>query len=207
MLVSLSDMKAYLGIPSGTTTYDTFLTQQLNVVSDAVEGYCGRKFEDATYTQTFYKEDYEQNKNEILLYHYPVISIISIVDGDDPITEYKIHYPTGYLSRKDGLFFNDTIEIEYTAGYATVPSTVLHVVYSVVEQNYNKKKSGVALSFGSDVQSISIPGTISVTFDYTLDSNQRKNAYGVILGSYANILDQFRSERTIIGSGKIAYVE
>lgn len=207
MLVSLADMKAYLGIPSGTTTYDTFLTQQLNVVSDAVEGYCGRKFEDASYTQTFYKEDYELNKNEILLYHYPVISITSIKDGDTPITDYKLHYPTGYLSRKDGLFFNDTIEVEYTAGYATVPSTVLHVVYSVVEQNYNKKKSGVALSFGNDVQSISIPGTISVTFDYTLDSNQRKNAYGVILGSYANILDQFRSERTIIGSGKIAYVE
>jgi hypothetical protein len=205
MLVSLDDVKTYLGI--NDSTYDDFLTQQIGVVSEAIEGYCGRKFEQSSYTQTFYRDDYELNKNEILLYHYPVISVTSVKDGDETITDYRLHYPTGHLYRKNGLFYSETVEVEYSAGYATVPSTVLHVVYSVVEQNYNKKKSGVALSFGSDVQSISIPGTISVTFDYTLDSNQRKNAYGVILGSYANILDQFRSERTVIGSGKIAYVE
>lgn len=207
MLVTLAEMKAYLGIPTGTTTYDAFLTQQIALVSEAIEGYCGRKFEDATYTQTFYKEDYELNKNEILLYHYPVLSIVSIVDGDEPITDYKIHYPTGFISKKEGLFFNDTIEVEYTAGYTTIPVVITSVVYSLVEQSYNKKKAGVALNFGNDVQSVSIPGVISVTFDYTLDSNQRKNAYGIVLGSYLNMLDPYRSERTIIGSGKIAYVE
>ena len=74
-------------------------------------------------------------------------------------------------------------------------------------ERYNKKSSGVDLNFGSDVQRVSIPGAISIDFDYSLSNNERKSAYGVILGSNSNILDDWRSERSVIGSGKLEYVE
>jgi len=206
MLVSLADMKAYLGIPTLDTTYDAFLNQQLQLVSDSVEGYCGRKFELANYTQTFYAADYCGLKDNVLLYHYPVTAVNSVLLGTEPTTDYRVNLPTGLISSEVNLLQCDTLTVDYDAGYATIPSPIQYVVYSVVEQNYNKKKNGVALSFGSDVQSISIPGVISVQFDYSLDSNQRVNAYGVLLGSFVNMVDQYRSERVIIGSGTLNYV-
>jgi hypothetical protein len=80
------------------------------------------------------------------------------------------------------------------------------VELSIIEERYNKKKSGISLNFGSDVQRVSIAGTISVDFDYSLQSNERVSAYGTILGNYINVLDQYRSERVLTGSGMITYV-
>jgi len=85
--------------------------------------------------------------------------------------------------------------------------SVRSVVYSLVEERYNKKLNGVNLNFGSDIQSVSIAGTISVQFDYSLESNTRKIGMGTILGNYVNVLDKYRSERVISGSGRLAYVE
>jgi hypothetical protein len=208
MLVSLSDMKAYLNIPEETTTWDVFLTQQLNVISDTIESYCGRKFSSAEYIQTFYWKDYNETINHLQLFQYPIIEISSIVDDEVAITDYRLHKASGSLTRDYGFFQGRTeVVATYTAGFTSIPSPIQQVVYSLVEERYNKKVSGVALNFGSDVQSISIPGVINVAFDYSLDYNQRKNAYGTILGSYSNVLDPWRSERVIIGSGKLEYVE
>jgi len=98
------------------------------------------------------------------------------------------------------------LEVEYTAGYSDIPSVIEDVVFNVVEQRYNKKASGVALSFGNDVQRVSIPGVMSVDFDYTLQANERQSKYGMILGNYGNVLDPWRSERALIGEIKDNYV-
>ena len=87
-----------------------------------------------------------------------------------------------------------------------MPTTIQYVVKAIVEERYNKKLSGVSLNFGSDVQRISIPGTISIDFDYTLTSNDRVNAFGNLLGSYLNLLDFYRSERAILGASRLNYV-
>jgi len=76
----------------------------------------------------------------------------------------------------------------------------------LVKERYNKHTSGIDLDFGSDIQSISIPGTISVAYDYSLQNNERKTAFGAILGNYVNTLDYFRSERPLIGSVRLEYV-
>jgi len=98
------------------------------------------------------------------------------------------------------------LEIVYVAGYAALPAPIKSVELSILEERYNKKKSGISLNFGSDVQRVSIAGTISVDFDYSLQSNERVSAYGTILGNYINVLDQYRSERVLTGSGMITYV-
>lgn len=200
-------MKAYLGIMD--TTYDDFLNAQLVIISESVEGYCGRKFELAAWEQTFYVKDYERGLVVLPLFHFPVKTLDSILeDTTDIVADIRIHKPTGFITDDKGFFrFAETLVVEYTAGYDTVPSPIKSVVYSLVEERYNKKKNNIDLNFGSDVQRISIPGTISIDFDYSLQANERKIAFGTILGNFVNVLDSYRSERVVTGSGKLAYVE
>lgn len=219
MLVSLSDMKSYLGLNSGVTEYDAFLTMQLEIVSDAVEGYCGRKFMQATYKQTFYREEYPNDLDfkELLLAAYPLSTVNYIkeyLNETDTIgrevTEYRLAKELSILRYiQGGRFFlhGDIIEVEYVAGYTELPTLVKSVIYSVVQERYNKKINGIDLNFGSDIQRISIPGTIGIDFDYSLQNNERKSAFGTILGNHANVLDYFRSERAVVGNVQIMYVD
>lgn len=208
MLDSLANVKSRLGIT--TTDQDTFLTQQIGMVSDVIEAYCRRKFITADWVQTFYRSDYCV-RNKMELYHYPVSEITDIKKDTVLVDEttYRLHKPTGFVIGIEGQVFFDAKEtvVEYTAGYDVCPSPILAVLDDIIGERYNKKVSGVELNFGSDVQSISIPGAISIAFDYTLQNNDRSSAYGVILGNNANILDDWRSDRSVIGSGKLQYVE
>lgn len=215
MLVTLDDMKNYLGIPLLDTTQDTFLTFQISLVSEAIEGYCNRVFSEATYTQTFYARDYYNYPLSINLFHYPFKTLNTIVEKTLPsdtgiaVEDYVIHKPTSILTKLfDRFFRNGTIlEVEYVAGYTNLPMAIQNVIYGVVQERYNKKVNGVDLNFGTDVQRISIPGTISIDFDYSLNNNERKTHFGQILGSYVNTLDSYRSERAVMGDIRLAYVQ
>lgn len=216
-LVTLSDMKTYLGISD--TSYDTFLTTQLEIVSAAIEEYCSRLFAEATYVQKFYIEDIDNDSDykQLRLASYPVSSVVLVKQFEDEedlvgetITDYRINKPTGIIQRNLGnRFFYDKniVEVEFVAGYSTIPVLIQSVVYSIVEERYNKKVNGIDLNFGSDVQRISIPGTIGIDFDYSLENNQRKTHLGTILGNHVNVLDGFRSETAVIGSVRLKYVD
>jgi hypothetical protein len=216
MLVSLIDMKNFLGIALGDLTQDDFLTFQTQLVSDSVEEYCNRKFSLTTYVQTLYEEDLEGlYPNKLPLHQYPIDSVTKIEERSTesgtptPIVEYRLNKSSGYLVKSSGRFFDSggILEVTYSAGYSTLPSILQSVVYGVVQERFNKKKNGIDLNFGTDVQRISIPGTISIDFDYSLNNNERKTHLGQILGSYVNLLDGFRSDRAVIGNGRLIYVE
>jgi hypothetical protein len=209
MLVTLADVKSFLG-ESGNT-FDSFLTEQINLISDAIEQYCGRKFLTATYKQTYYSKDYKPAPLQLQMYHYPVKTLTSLKqDGVLTVDGFRLHKATGTLI-SDFRFLNseDEIEVIYDAGYdqAEIPTPLKNVVYSLVEEKYNRKKSGLSLNFGNDVQRISVAGTMSIDFDYSLNNNDRSNAFGSILGAHLNVVDAYRSDRRIIGSGTLAFVE
>jgi len=227
MLVTLDEMKTYLGIPTLTTTYDTFLTEQINIISAAIENYCGRKFNEASYTQTYYRSDFYDgySLDSLFLYHYPLTTITSVteiersdaVDSSTVLTaeDYRAHYESGEFRRLCegmvrtwfyGLSQNSRIEIAFDAGYAAIPYELKSITYSLVEERYNKKITGVELNFGNDVQRVSIPGTIAIDYDYSLQTNERKTKFGMLIGNYANVLDFYRSERSLIGAIKDNYV-
>ena len=192
------------------TTYDAFLTEQLDLISEVVENYCGRKFLQANYRQTFYRKDFDNAMKKLFLYHFPVSAVTSIEEDAEAITNYRLHKDTGAII-SDRYFLNpaDILEVEFTAGYAyaNIPKGIQSAVKTLVEERFNKSKSGVSLNFGSDVQRISIPGTISIDFDYSLSNNERKNAFGSIIGSQANVLDFYRSERPLMGSSRVEFLE
>lgn len=206
MLSTLTEIKTYLGFASPATpdaTWDSFLTFQGELMTETIEGYCGRLFQSATYVQKFYREHRVGKLKDIYTYQFPIISITEITEDDgDPITDYLIEKDVGLISRsfpEVWLGCTDILEITYVAGFAVVPKPVMYTYYSLIEANYNKKKAGVDINFGRDVQRISIPGALSIDFDYTLDANERKNRYGAILNGYLNILDPYRSERVLTG--------
>lgn len=208
MLSTLTEVKARLGIT--TSADDTFLTAQITLISDTIEAYCRRIFLETDYEQTFYRGDYTPSKM-LELFHFPVTEITTIEEDGEEVDEedFRLHKPTGRIIRKtgNGFFWSEETIVTYTAGYAACPTPVLSVLDSLVQERYNKKNSGVDLNFGSDVQRISIPGAISIDFDYTLNNNDRKATFGVILGNNLNILDSYRSERAVLGEGKLTYIE
>lgn len=206
-LDTLANVKSRLGITADDQ--DAFLQQQIDLISDVIEAYCRRKFITDEYIQTFYREE-NPYKQVVELFHYPLQSVDSISQDGVPLdsSTYRFNKPLARVISKGMYFFTaEETVFQYTAGYDTCPSPVLSVLDTLVSERYNKKISGVDLNFGSDVQRISIAGAMSLDFDYSLSNNERKSAYGTILGSQANILDDWRSERAVIGSGKMEYVE
>lgn len=231
-LITLADLKTCLGIT--TTDDDAFLTTQINLFSSTIENYCRRKFELATYTQTFYYSDYEQDddRRKLWLFHFPApiiteIREITTYNGVDtsevlPSTNYRLSKKLGRIEKisegypqtwfNDSRYFltcglNSRIEVDYSAGFSEVPLEIQDVMCSLIGERYSKKKAGVDVNFGNDVQRISIPGTMSIDFDYSLQANERKTRFGMILGNYINVLDFFRSERSLIGEIKENYVD
>jgi hypothetical protein len=223
-LVTREEVKTYLG--ETTTNFDSFIDQQILLYNSAISNYCNRVFEQADYTQTFYYSDYRDRENakQLETYHWPLNSVASVteietVDGVDYPTvleasDYRFG-PTGRLMKiKCGyidLWFtnlkhNSRIEVTYNAGYTNIPQEIKHVCFQLIEQDYNKQKSGVAQNFGDNVQRLSIPGTISIDFDYTLQANERSEKFGMFLGTYSNVLDYFRSMRILTGNLEEAYV-
>lgn len=207
MLDTLVNVKTRLGIT--TTDDDVFLQAQVNLVSDTIEAYCRRKFLASNWVQTFYRGDYRPSYL-VELFYFPLVSVASIVEDTvtlDP-SLYRIHKPTSrIISKTHGFFWADETVITFNAGFASTPTPVLSVLDSIVNERYTKKKSGVDLNFGNDVQRISIPGAISIDFDYTLTTDDRTDPFGIILGNNLNILDKYRSERAVVGDGKMEYIE
>lgn len=212
-LLTVDQFKDRVGITD--STYDDFIDIQLKVVSEAIQGYCERVFKLTSYVQTFYKDEMPVGASAALqLYHFPVPTVTQVLskasesDVGQAVTDYRLNKPTGTLTRPKGVyFFNDRIiEVSYQAGFSSVPEPVLDVLVSVVNQRLNKKKLGIDLNFGSDVQRVSIPGAISIDYDYSLQTNERKTAFGSILGNTVNVLDFYRSERALIGNLRLEYV-
>lgn len=232
-LITLDKLKECLSI-TGSTDND-FLNGQIALFSSAIESYCRRKFELATYTQTFYYSDYaerDEDRRTLWLFHFPSPTIteirhITTYEGTDSsevvdANGYRLRKELGRLQKFDeGLpdsWFNSSryfltcglnsrIEVDYSAGYTEVPLEIQDVMCSLIGERYSKKKAGVDLSFGNDVQRISIPGTMSIDFDYSLQANERSTRLSMLLGNYVNVLDIFRSERALTGEIKENYVD
>lgn len=215
MLVSLADMKTYLGITD--SSQDVYLTEQLTYVSDAVELYCNRKFEEATYTQTFYREDYNRQLKELFTHQYPITAITSVKDITNDVTltttDYRVMKDLGklvriYDARKHAWFCDtDQVEIEYDAGFEIVPSVIQMVIKKIVAEEYSKKEMNGKMPIMEGTQSVAIAGVMSVSFDTSHYHENRNLLLGEILGKYANVLDIYRSSRNIMPPPEDIYVE
>lgn len=209
--VSLAEVKAYLGITG--TGDDVFLQSQTDIICDAAEKYCERKFSSIAMIEKWFKTKQDSRLKGPSFYTsaYPIVSVTyAKIDGEilTVDTEYRIQKKHGVINFVDGIEVGaETVEVSYTAGFVTIPKVLIMAVSELVGERYNKRKAGVDLGFGSDVQRVSIPGTISIDYDYSLKSNDRESPMGSILGKYLNVFDFYKSEKRTIGSKENRYVD
>lgn len=126
-LTTYEAVKEYLKLSDDTQK--NFIERMINVVSDFIEGYCGRHFEKATYI-----EKYRGNgRQKLLLNQYPIVSVTSVTvnGGLLDASEYEIlaeegalycetlwpwsGYSVGLVGEPAGNTRN--IQVQYVAGY------------------------------------------------------------------------------------------
>lgn len=145
MLIDLTYAKAYLGI-SGTS-YDTLLTDLIGAASKAVEGYCRRPFEAASYTEYL-----DGNADTVLqVSKVPVTSLTSVTIGPNEATpeviagsDFVLDQATGQIKLKPTSTATPyfprgfrNVKVIYAAGFATIPDDVKLACAMIVSNAYN----------------------------------------------------------------------
>jgi uncharacterized phiE125 gp8 family phage protein len=148
-LVTLSDVKTYLGITDNTL--DALLSALISAASQFAINSCGRDFTLQTYTN----EAYDGPGGSILLLNQmPIVSVASvIVDGVSIApagmltSGFKFDKNAVYIVGCYGGGFTTGLQnvyITYNAGYSTIPMDLQYAVIELVAKKYrDKQKPGV----------------------------------------------------------------
>lgn len=149
-LTTLAKVKNYLGIT--TSDHDTLLEYLITRMSTFIRTYCGRDFDQTTYTDDKYDGEYK-NDGFLRLRHFPIISVTSLYDdtsreftADTEIEsgDYIIRNDEGIIQLLDGVFFNEdyqNIKITYVAGYSTIPEDLEQACIDLVGFKFNTRQS------------------------------------------------------------------
>lgn len=151
-LVSLADLKSYLGIT--TSDQDDLLQDLIDRASAEFEKVAKRVFSQATYTDL-----HDGGHEALILRHRPIISVTSVIDyanPDSPLTldseDYVVYQDGGYIQKGQrgtgsgwpGPYSSDfpyglqRWEIEYEAGYTTIPGDIEQAVIFAVQDWYGQ---------------------------------------------------------------------
>lgn len=126
-IISVDNLKTFMGMPSGETTDDTILTNIIAEIEDYIQNVvCQRQFAVANHTE-YYDGD---GTDILLLENLPIVSVTSLYDdtdreyGSDTLIssdDYILYKIYGYI-KLDGYRFSEgsqNIKIIYRAGYGT----------------------------------------------------------------------------------------
>lgn len=146
-LISLEDLKQFLGIDQDDHSKDFILTVYINGISDYIQG------PGQSMLATDYVEQYQGTGTQnLILKHKPINSIASLKQGNSDVKDYEILSGLGILYRNSGWpldgssnpFMHDRvnwsykyIEVKYNAGYQTVPSDLLMVLLGMIDSMYS----------------------------------------------------------------------
>lgn len=168
-LVSLSDLKTYMGI--NVSTNDAVLLALLRSATDFVEKYTCRKFVYKRYTDTYYPE---QNWDRLKLNNYPVDTIESVVlDGItlDAASGGYANYiveKEGYVRRLDGGVFPEApfpTQVTYLAGFKPIPEDLRLAIMKIASADYNIRLQDGVLSEALGSYRVSYDKTSILTQD------------------------------------------
>lgn len=146
--VSLAELKDFLGIASGTTTYDSLLNLLSVQSSVAIQNYCHRDFTLTAYED---KKDIELFQDTILVDHFPIVSVVALTEDGTGVSSsgYKLYNKSGKLVRvygtgykqdwNNGIEKPQAVQVYYTAGYASVPDDIVLATKQLVSMNYQAR--------------------------------------------------------------------
>jgi len=123
-LVSVAQAKAYCGIETATTTWDTVLETLIDGVSEGFNRLCARTLAKATHTNVYL--DGPEGR-DLILPNFPVVSITSIYEDDVELTadeDYRLYAEAGILRRIGGDWARGdrVIKITFVAGFVVLGS-------------------------------------------------------------------------------------
>ena len=139
-IITLSDLKSFLGISDNSK--DANLQIFVDSANEFVPRYCRRVFDSTAYVKELYDGP---GTNKLILNQYPIISIEGIWEYGDPVSERGVYTSIldidGYYIKdpRSGIIYHGlcwqlgrgSIEVSYTAGYATIPADLKHATLLV----------------------------------------------------------------------------
>jgi hypothetical protein len=114
-LTTVANVKEYLDIDSGDTTFDSLIDRLIKAASMQIESYCNCDFQTKDYS-----EDYDGSASDILfLSHVPIVSVTSLSIGDEAVDAADFKVYGEYLRLVARLFTSGklNVSVEYSAGY------------------------------------------------------------------------------------------
>ena len=126
-LITLAQFKAYAGITTTDTTRDAVIEAVIDGVSAMFCRILGRELAKTTYTDAYLDGSGEQ---DLLLPHYPVVSISALTEGGVALTEgatgdYLLYADEGRLHKPGGSWveYPKNVKLTYTAGWVVQGAT------------------------------------------------------------------------------------
>lgn len=154
-LVTLDETKTWCKVGALDTTYNDLLSMLINAVSTFLINRIGRGVKSADYTQKMVWE----GGNLIVLKNYPVSTITSVKVDDETITDYVSLTDQGLIYVNDEIEKGSTVEINYTAGYSTVPDDLKVACLELIKTRFDRWLKGA-----EDYTSVSANG-ITINLD------------------------------------------
>lgn len=190
-LIDLESIKEYLNIPDADTANDNFLIRKINAMSTLAQQYMNRDLNVQSYTENLQGN----NRQYLTLRNYPLISVESVSFFDNVLdpSEYDIDdycMERGMIYKETGWTANDfligiggdpvpgrkIIQVQYHAGYETIPSDIQDAVIDLValkwkESQYGDNRFGIesesvgAVKYIYSKKDLAIPASISSVLD------------------------------------------
>lgn len=148
--ISLARAKSYVGIPAGITQHDTFLGYLISSITEHVATRLGLTagLTVNTYTEILDVEDY--GEDQLRVSAYPLVAIESLTDAGTALSpeSYYVHRSRRWVRLTDHLSCftqgRRKVQVSYSAGWASIPETILHAVTVSVGHHFNRlPKSGL----------------------------------------------------------------
>lgn len=136
-IVILSEMRAFLNIPTGQTGKDSLLIELLDAYNQKIENYLGVTMINSTYT-----ESYDGDGTDCLfLKHYPIISVTSLSIDDTALSvvvddDFYIYAEEGYIKLDNDTFTTTdykNVDIVYKAGYGLARANIPDVLKNALK--------------------------------------------------------------------------
>ena len=138
LLVTLDDIKLYIGIDLDETAYDPQLRKFNSRVSNLVETSLDRTIAATTYTEYF--DIYTYTTDRVVLKNLPIISVAAVTDYGSLVSsdKYKVKEESGAIVLLSQRYFTpeiESVEVTYYGGYESddVPGGIKGIVYAIID--------------------------------------------------------------------------
>jgi hypothetical protein len=117
MIVSLDDLKNFLGLDLDDTTKDSYYTSVLQTAEAKVKAFFGGEVALNTYTET------KQFRGKVFYTRYfPIVQVISLSIDNNPVADFVVG--KYFILLKNEIQDFTTLSITYKAGFETLPQEI-----------------------------------------------------------------------------------